>query len=111
MLESLVFCRNIYLGPKYCTLLFKKKNRQHDIRLHNHQGHLPDGRKVAVKRLIQSSLTDEGVNAFMREVGVMSKLRHGNLLQLLSYCQDGKERILVYEYMKNKSLNLYIFGT
>ena len=79
--------------------------------MYNHQGHLPDGRKVAVKRLIQSSLTDEGGNAFMREVGVMSKLRHGNLLQLLSYCQDGKERILVYEYMKNKSLNLYIFGT
>jgi serine/threonine protein kinase len=80
--------------------------------LHNHQGHLPDGRKVAVKRLImQSSLTDEGANAFMREVGVMSKLRHGNLLQLLSYCQDGKERILVYEYMKNRSLNIYIFGT
>ena len=47
----------------------------------------------------------------MREVGVMSKLRHGNLLQLLSYCQDENERILVYEYMKNKSLNLYIFGT
>ena len=47
----------------------------------------------------------------MREVGVMSKLRHGNLLQLLSYCQDGNERILVYKYMKNKSLNLYIFGT
>ncbi|KAG2569086.1 hypothetical protein PVAP13_7NG389050 [Panicum virgatum] len=75
-----------------------------------YEGHLPDGRKVAVKRLIQYSLTDEGVNAFVREVGVMSKLRHGNLLQLLSYCQDGKERILVYEYMKNKSLNLYIFG-
>ncbi|RLM64310.1 hypothetical protein C2845_PM16G21070 [Panicum miliaceum] len=76
-----------------------------------YEGHLPDGRKVAVKRLImQSSLTDEGANAFMREVGVMSKLRHGNLLQLLSYCQDGKERILVYEYMKNKSLNIYIFG-
>ncbi|XP_025825938.1 receptor-like serine/threonine-protein kinase SD1-8 [Panicum hallii] len=76
-----------------------------------YEGHLPDGRKVAVKRLImQSSLTDEGANAFMREVGVMSKLRHGNLLQLLSYCQDGKERILVYEYMKNRSLNIYIFG-
>jgi len=75
-----------------------------------YEGHLPDGRKVAVKRLVQSSLTDEGGNAFMREVGVMSKLRHGNLLQLLSYCQDGNERILVYKYMKNKSLNLYIFG-
>jgi serine/threonine protein kinase len=47
----------------------------------------------------------------MREVEVMSKLRHGNLLQLLFYCQERKERILVYEFMQNNSLNLYIFGT
>ncbi|CAL5014669.1 unnamed protein product [Urochloa decumbens] len=73
-------------------------------------GHLPDGRKVAVKRLIHSSLTDEVSNAFTREVEVMSKLWHGNLLQLAPYCQDGNERVLVYEYMKHKSLNLYIFG-
>jgi serine/threonine protein kinase len=84
---------------------------RYNTRLHNHQGHLPDGRKVAVKRLIQSPLAEEGSNDFMREVEVMSKLRHGNLLQLLSYCQEGNERILVYEYMKHKSLNLYIFGT
>ncbi|KAL6651464.1 hypothetical protein ACP70R_010389 [Stipagrostis hirtigluma subsp. patula] len=75
-----------------------------------YEGHLPDGRKVAVKRLIQSSLTDEGGQIFMREVALMSKLRHENLIQLLSYCKDGSERILVYEFMKNKSLNLYIFG-
>jgi len=47
----------------------------------------------------------------MREVKVMSKLRHGNLIQLLFYCKDGNERVLVYEYMKNKSLDRYIFGT
>ncbi|XP_062186116.1 receptor-like serine/threonine-protein kinase SD1-8 [Phragmites australis] len=75
-----------------------------------YEGHLPDGTKVAVKRIIQSPLVDEGGEAFMREVEVMSKLRHGNLVRLLSYCKDGNERILVYEYMKNKSLNLYIFG-
>lgn len=46
----------------------------------------------------------------MREVEVMSKLKHENLVQLLSYCNDGNEQILVYEYMKNKSLDLYIFG-
>ena len=80
--------------------------------LHNRQGHLPDGRKVAVKRLIRSSVADEGSDdAFMREVKVMSKLRHGNLIQLLFYCKDGNERVLVYEYMKNKSLDRYIFGT
>jgi len=46
-----------------------------------------DGRKVAVKRIIQSPLVDEGGEAFMREVEVMSKLKHGNLVQLLSYCK------------------------
>ncbi|OEL26178.1 putative receptor-like protein kinase [Dichanthelium oligosanthes] len=71
---------------------------------------LPDGRKVAVKRIIQPPLVDEGDEVFMREVEVMSKLKHGNLVQLLAYCKDGNERILVYEYMKNKSLDLYIFG-
>jgi serine/threonine protein kinase len=75
------------------------------------QGRIPDGRKVAVKRIIQSPLVDEGGEAFMREVEVMSKLKHGNLVQLLSYCKDGNEQIIVYEYMKNKSLDLYIFGT
>ncbi|KAJ1272968.1 hypothetical protein BS78_06G243900 [Paspalum vaginatum] len=75
-----------------------------------YEGHLPDGRKVAVKRLTRSSLTAEDDEAFMREVKVMSTLRHGNIIQLLSYCKDGNERVLVYEYLKNKSLNLYIFG-
>jgi serine/threonine protein kinase len=46
----------------------------------------------------------------MREVEVMSTIKHDNLAQLLSYCNEGNERILVYEYMKNKSLNLYIFA-
>ncbi|TVU32333.1 hypothetical protein EJB05_24058, partial [Eragrostis curvula] len=75
-----------------------------------YEGNLPDGRNVAVKRLNQSSLDDKGGDDFIREVRVMSKLRHPNLVQLLSYCKDGNERILVYKYMRNKSLNLYIFG-
>lgn len=79
--------------------------------MYNQQGNLPDGRKVAVKKLTQTSMTDEGTETFMREVEVMSKLKHENLAQLLAYCKDGNERILVYEFMKNRSLNLYIFGT
>jgi len=47
----------------------------------------------------------------MREVQLMSELKHDNLAQLLAYCKHGNERILVYEYMENRSLNLYIFGT
>jgi serine/threonine protein kinase len=66
---------------------------------------------IAVKRLKQSALTRKGKKDFAREVEVMAGLRHGSLLRLLAYCNQGKERILVYEYMQNKSLNIYIFGT
>ncbi|CAO2043884.1 unnamed protein product [Urochloa humidicola] len=75
------------------------------------EGILPNGRKVAVKKLTQSSATDGGSEDFMREVQVMSRLKHENLAQLLAYCKEGNERLLVYEYMKNRSLNLYIFAS
>lgn len=64
-----------------------------------------------MKRLTQCYLTDGGGETFMREVEVMSELKHENLARLLAYCKDGNERILVYEYMENRSLNLCIFGT
>lgn len=85
----------------------------HNIYLaYNQQGSLSDGQKVAVKRLIilSSHTDDEDEKAFDREVELMSKLRHGNLVQLLAYCKDGSDRLLVYEYMKNRSLNFYIHG-
>lgn len=66
---------------------------------------------IAVKRLKQSALTAKGRKDFAREVEVMAGLRHGSLVRLLAYCNEGKERILIYEYMENKSLNVYIFGT
>ncbi|KAM0897173.1 hypothetical protein ACQ4PT_022736 [Festuca glaucescens] len=76
-----------------------------------YKAQLADGRMIAVKRLKQSALTRKGKKDFAREVEVMAGLRHGSLLRLLAYCNQGKERILVYEYMQNKSLNIYIFGT
>ncbi|KAM0927740.1 hypothetical protein ACQ4PT_002677 [Festuca glaucescens] len=75
-----------------------------------YKGQLPEGRTVAVKRLKQSALTTKGKKDFVREVEVMAGLRHGSLVRLLAYCNEGKERILIYEYMQNKSLNAYIFG-
>jgi serine/threonine protein kinase len=74
------------------------------------QGELPDGRPVAVKRLKQSALTNKGKSDFAREVNVMANVRHGNVLRLLAYCNEGGERILIYAFMPNKSLDLYIFG-
>ena len=81
-----------------------------------YKGELRDGTDravdVAVKRLKRARLTDKGRGDFLREVEVMSTLRHVNLAELLYYCQDQEEDewILVYEWMEKKSLNRYIFG-
>nr|ADG56510.1 putative receptor-like kinase [Hordeum vulgare subsp. vulgare] len=74
-----------------------------------YKGQLPDGRTIAVKRLRQSARTRKGKCDFTREVEVIVRLWHGNLVPLLAYCNEGDERILVYVYMPNKSLDLYIF--
>ncbi|BAF12322.2 Os03g0426300 [Oryza sativa Japonica Group] len=68
-------------------------------------------KKIAVKRLKPSALSTKGLHDFTREVELMSRVRHGNLSQLLAHCIEGDERILVYEYMPKKSLDVYIFGT
>ena len=49
---------------------------------------------------------------FTREKQVMSGLQqHQNVVRLLAYCEEGGERILVYDYMHRRSLDAYIFGT
>ncbi|KAM0927738.1 hypothetical protein ACQ4PT_002676 [Festuca glaucescens] len=69
------------------------------------------GRKVAVKRMkLSSSLATRVLRDYKREVEIVGNLRHDNLARLLAYCNDGDERILVYEYVEKRSLNLHIFG-
>lgn len=70
---------------------------------------MKNGKVVAVKKLISgnsSTIDDE----FESEVTLISNVHHRNLVRLLGCCSKGKERILVYEFMANNSLDKFLFG-
>ncbi|XP_068663169.1 serine/threonine-protein kinase-like protein CCR1 [Aristolochia californica] len=71
---------------------------------------LPDGRQVAVKRANAATIIHSNSRDFEAELEILCKIRHGNLVNLLGYCADMGERLLVYEFMPHGTLHDHLHG-
>ncbi|KAL3835542.1 hypothetical protein ACJIZ3_010278 [Penstemon smallii] len=76
-----------------------------------YKGTLRSGEIVAIKKMELPKFKEaEGEREFRVEVDILSRLDHPNLVNLIGYCADGKQRFLVYEYMHKGNLQDHLNG-
>lgn len=73
-----------------------------------HRGMLPNGKEVAVKQLKAGS--GQGEREFQAEVEIISRVHHKHLVSLVGYCMAGEQRMLVYEFVPNNTLEFHLHG-
>ncbi|PPS11397.1 hypothetical protein GOBAR_AA09245 [Gossypium barbadense] len=73
-----------------------------------YKGRLDDGRAIAVKQL--SAVSRQGKSQFVTEIATISAVQHRNLVKLYGCCIEAEQRLLVYEFLENKSLDQILFG-
>nr|DAD24538.1 TPA_asm: hypothetical protein HUJ06_026002 [Nelumbo nucifera] len=73
-----------------------------------YKGTLPDGTLVAVKKI--NNLSVQGKKEFCTEIAIIGNIHHVNLVRLRGFCAQGRQRLLVYEYMNRGSLDRILFG-
>ncbi|XP_028751370.1 proline-rich receptor-like protein kinase PERK1 isoform X1 [Neltuma alba] len=73
-----------------------------------HKGILPNGKEVAIKQLKAGS--GQGEREFQAEVEIISRVHHRHLVSLVGYCITGHQRLLVYEFVPNNTLELHLHG-
>ena len=73
-----------------------------------HKGVLPGGMVVAVKQLKSDS--GQGEREFQAEVDIISRVHHRHLVSLVGHCIAGARRVLVYQFVPNKTLEFHLHG-
>ncbi|KAK6143461.1 hypothetical protein DH2020_023809 [Rehmannia glutinosa] len=73
-----------------------------------HKGVLPNGKEIAVKSLKLNS--GQGEREFQAEVDIISRVHHRHLVSLVGYCISGSQRMLVYEFVPNGTLEYHLHG-
>ncbi|XP_015957162.1 receptor protein kinase TMK1 [Arachis duranensis] len=86
----------------------KRKPKEICEERYNVEGKLHDGTRIAIKRMQSGIVAEKGVDEFMAETAVVT-IRHRNLVNLMGYCLDENERLLVYEYMPQGTLSRHLF--